>query len=273
MQGALNLLTVLYMLFILTLSLSGTAAGALGTALYYIAFILPVLAAFIAKGIKSKSISPKSLLPNKKTLSYTLPFAAPFLAAVMLISFLTSLLLGALGFSDSMDVSGNFFIAVLRHALLPALLEELLFRLLPMEILSGKSKKGALIISALFFALVHMNLFQIPYALAAGFVLSYIALVSGSVFPAILLHFINNLLSIVLMRNPESYILLNTVYISVAVLAAVSVAYLVIRRKKYLADAKEAFFDECKLEFTLPAVLFVLMTLAVSIFNLGGQLG
>ena len=204
MKKAINSVTFLLLVFIFFLSLSSAFSAAIGGLFYYSAYVVPVILAMLYfKASEKDEIRPTALriMPDKKSALFSIPFVFPFVAIVLLISFLTSLVLNTLGFSYATDVSGNIFAVITKHVLLPAFLEEAVFRFIPLALIAPYSKKNAVVISSVFFAVVHCNLFQIPYALFAGLVLSYVALATGSIFPAVALHFLNNLSSVILMRN------------------------------------------------------------------------
>lgn len=93
---------------------------------------------------------------------------------------------------------GLSVLTVLTSAIAPALAEETLFRFLTLSILLPYGKKRAVVLSAFLFALFHQSLYQMPYALAAGVVLGAAALYSNSVTLPVLLHFANNLLSLLI---------------------------------------------------------------------------
>ncbi len=266
-QRAVNLITVFDVIFLLFLSLSGGSRGVIGTVLYYLAFIIPLAAAFLLRerGEQSELLS---LFSPKGTLKFTLPIAAPLIGLVMLISYLTSLLLSLFNFSDTVELTGNIFYDIFRHALLPSVFEELLFRLVPMLLLSKYSKKNAVFISSLFFALIHCNLFQIPYALLAGLVLTAVTAASGSIIPAIILHFLNNLASVLMLSFGELPLFNPIFFSAITLLTLISIIYLVIKRKLYGECIKEIFSDGCKLSFTLSAAVLVLLTMFIAVSNL-----
>lgn len=87
-----------------------------------------------------------------------------------------------------------FFISV---AVLPAILEEALFRGVIMQHLRRYGDMFALVISSLLFALAHGNLVQIPYAFLLGLLIGYFVLYSGSLIPGIVMHLVNNGTSVV----------------------------------------------------------------------------
>lgn len=267
MRKTVTAVTLADTCFLLLLSLSGSFEGVLGRAFYFAAFLLPFLAAIMfAK--REKLVFGLKPLPENQGALLSLPLLVPFVALVFTISFITSVILNAMNFKDTTDVSGNIFIVILNHAVLPSFLEELLFRFVPIALIAPYSKKNALFFSALFFSLIHCNLFQIPYALAAGVVLSFVCIISGSVVLPAVFHFINNLLSIAYMRNATDKVYVTAFFVSMAVLLLVSLVFIVARRKSYKKLVLEIFGEKCKLELTLFSVLFVLMTVFIAITNL-----
>ena len=87
-------------------------------------------------------------------------------------------------------------LTVVHTAVLPALLEELVFRGFIMQPLRRYGDWFAIISSAVLFGLVHGNMTQVPFAVIAGLALGYISVVTGSMWMNILLHFLNNLISV-----------------------------------------------------------------------------
>ncbi len=90
----------------------------------------------------------------------------------------------------------GFFIAVLSTAVLPAVLEEIVVRGIVMQPLRRFGDKFAIVASALIFGIMHGNMVQIPYTIVAGLFLGYLVIATGSIWPSIILHFINNFYSV-----------------------------------------------------------------------------
>ncbi|MBE6148451.1 MAG: CPBP family intramembrane metalloprotease [Firmicutes bacterium] len=91
----------------------------------------------------------------------------------------------------------NLVLAILVTALLPAIAEEILFRGVIFN--SFNKKYGAMVailVSALIFGVYHMNWLQGLFAFILGLSLAYVYLKSGSLFVPIILHFINNLIAV-----------------------------------------------------------------------------
>ena len=168
--------------------------------------------------------------------------------------------MSALGYVEPFVPEESFLYSVLMHALIPSVLEEMLFRYIPLGILR-RNKKAAILISAVLFSLAHASLFQIPYAFAAGIVLASVSVMSGSIIPAIVIHFVNNLISLAL-----SYGIGGAIFPSVcAVIAILSLIPIIIFRKTYIGVIKELFTgDRIKIERSIIIYGGLSLFLAVS---------
>ena len=78
-----------------------------------------------------------------------------------------------------------------------AITEELLFRGVILNAFSERSGGTRIIISALAFALMHGNIRQFFYAFAAGLVIAYFSVITGSLVFSVLLHFSANLVTFI----------------------------------------------------------------------------
>lgn len=84
------------------------------------------------------------------------------------------------------------------YALMPALVEEFLFRGWLLAALQPCGEGRALLLSALLFGLAHGNLTQLPFALLLGLLFGYVYLRTGRLWIGMVIHFLNNALSVVL---------------------------------------------------------------------------
>lgn len=97
---------------------------------------------------------------------------------------------------SSSDYSvGTFIIQVIVVALVPAICEETAHRGLLLNGFKGMGIKNAMIISSLLFGLMHLNVNQFFYATILGFLIALSVVLSKSIIPAIIIHFLNNFLS------------------------------------------------------------------------------
>ncbi len=89
----------------------------------------------------------------------------------------------------------EFVVSLILLTIIPALLEELLFRGLVLQGLRCFGDGIALVVSSVLFALAHFNLMQDVNALIMGLLIGYFVLRTGSVWTGVLIHFVINLVS------------------------------------------------------------------------------
>ncbi|MEG1499545.1 MAG: type II CAAX endopeptidase family protein [Clostridia bacterium] len=115
-----------------------------------------------------------------------------------------SVILSALGYNPNFSSQtveatwGLFALNMLFTAVLPAFCEEFSHRGLLFKGLSSLGTKKAIIISSVCFGLMHLNVSQFFYATVIGAILAIITLCSGSIFPAMIVHFMNNAINVYL---------------------------------------------------------------------------
>ena len=95
------------------------------------------------------------------------------------------------------DTASGIVLYTIAIAVVPALVEELAVRGCIMQPLRRYGDLFADIASAILFAVLHGNLVQAPFALVAGLAFGYICCVTGSLWPTIIIHFTNNLYSVI----------------------------------------------------------------------------
>lgn len=83
-------------------------------------------------------------------------------------------------------------------AVLPAILEELLFRGLILHTLRPYGEWLAVVLTAILFGFIHGGITQSVFAFLVGLVLGWLTVTTRNIWPAIVLHFINNALSVLL---------------------------------------------------------------------------
>ena len=92
----------------------------------------------------------------------------------------------------------GILIYVISTTALPALLEEFFFRGAIFGAVLKFGKPTAILVSAVCFSLIHGNLVQIPFAFLVGLYLGFITAETESIWPAIIVHFCNNLIAVIL---------------------------------------------------------------------------
>lgn len=136
------------------------------------------------------------------------------------------LLVKAIGFDfysaalSGMDV-GNIWIMLLSIGLIPAIFEEIFFRGACLSSLNFKKTVLSVLLSSVFFFLIHGSTSGGLGYLFVGFVFSYLTIATGTVFAAIIAHLINNVISYFLNVYSEKLSLIGMNYIIVIVLGFV----------------------------------------------------
>ena len=126
------------------------------------------------------------------------------LGAAMIINVLTNTfvnLVESFGFDTSMPeievprdpVGAILFVVAI--TVVPAVVEEFAFRGVIMGSMKKYGSGFAVIASSVLFGLMHGNIVQIPFATALGLVLGYVTVMTGSIVPAMIIHFLNNLVA------------------------------------------------------------------------------
>lgn len=138
--------------------------------------------------------------------SYMAMTVAIFATAVLLLDFLMSYMewLPDLMESTFNDLQSSW-LGILCIAVLGPILEELLFRgAITKALLKQYNPAKAIIISALVFGIIHVNPAQVVSAASIGLLLAWIYYKTASLIPCILIHILNNSLSVFLsLKYPE----------------------------------------------------------------------
>lgn len=100
------------------------------------------------------------------------------------------------GISMSESSRPSIVLYYLTVAILPAFVEEFAFRGVIMGSLKKYSQALALLVSSATFALMHGNFVQIPFTFCCGLVFGFLVLKTNSLLPSIIVHFLNNGLSV-----------------------------------------------------------------------------
>lgn len=130
------------------------------------------------------------------------------------ISTLFNGILSFFGYSQPVSVStgyesmfpnwATFLIQLNTVAILPAICEEFLHRGVLLNGLKEIGIKKTILISSLMFGLLHFNINQFFYATILGMLMALVGVVSKSIYPAMIIHFTNNAISVYL-SSAESY--------------------------------------------------------------------
>ncbi len=171
------------------------------------------------------------------------------------------------------NIPSGFFgrlVYIISIAVTPALVEEFAFRGAVLQPLRRYGDMFAIIASSAVFALLHGNLVQAPFAFIAGLGIGYAVCITNSLWTGILIHFCNNLLSVVtafMIEDIANEDLLNSIYtILMVALYAVSilgsVIFVMLKEKRKLTPSFTVSnaFQKTTALITIPSVIaFIIM--------------
>jgi len=106
----------------------------------------------------------------------------------------------------------SIWMALLVIGVLPGICEEIMFR---GYIINGFTKNGfwkAIVVSGILFGIFHLDPFRLLPASILGFYLGYLTLKTNSIFPAMLAHFSNNSLAIILGNYADKIPVLKNIF-------------------------------------------------------------
>ena len=129
-------------------------------------------------------------------------------------------------FGDNPTGVFGFLLSFIATAIVPALVEEFACRGIVLELLKKYGQGFAIVASSIIFGIMHGNFEQIPFAILVGLILGYIYVKTGSIWTGVLVHGVNNAISVIFtyLQNTMSLNMQNLlymVYLIISMLAAV----------------------------------------------------
>lgn len=171
---------------------------------YCASFILPVLFFYlISKKGDAEPMDLELKLPEKRAVFKILSVLFIGISVILTMAYLNSILFPASSqtnealFDTDLKTPYRIVLMFLSTAVVPAFVEEFMFRGMIYSNLRPYGKGVAIVISAVLFGLMHQNAGQLLYATAAGVVLAVVYEMTHSFWCCVLLHFFNNFLAII----------------------------------------------------------------------------
>jgi len=159
---------------------------------------LPFLFYLLFTKQRQSDVLKWSPLGIKNTL-LVIVIALAVIPMVQLVSYLSSFIFFPVIEAVMIDMTVHpMWLSLIVVAVFPSLFEELIFRGAIYAEYEGVSIKKAAIMTGLFFGIMHMNFHQAIYAGLFGILYAYILFYTRSIWAPILLHFINNGISVIL---------------------------------------------------------------------------
>lgn len=196
------------------------------TVLSLVMFTIPFFILFKCSGESSKEIFPLGKAEKGTFLPLVL-IGIGFCAFANIANSVSGQIFLNLGFPDpSQDVEYprgvlGFALTFISTAIMPPLVEEFAMRGAVMGILRKFGDGFAILTSAILFGLIHANFEQIVFAAFVGAVLGFVTVKSGSLWTAVLVHSINNMLSVCMYYISENIgmEISNGIYIVILILS------------------------------------------------------
>lgn len=184
------------------------------------------------------------------------------------------ILLSAPEYSPPADFAGRI-IYIVSIAVVPALVEEFAVRGVMLQSMRRYGDRFAIIASALLFAVMHGNLIQAPFALIAGIGIGYAVCITNSIRTGILIHFCNNLYSVIiefLVADIKDENTLNTVYLALtvtlyAVSILASVLFFLMKKQRKLVPSFTLINEKEKMKafiLTIPMIIALLLMINIT---------
>lgn len=252
---AVSLLTLILLQTVLGLVLSFIMPNATAnqnviaiSVIFILSFIIPT---FILKGytnlVYSKNIEEKK---DKLKPSNIVSWILMALPIMFVCTYFVETIINKMDINPTMIESALFFdksvlgyiLFFIEIAILPAIFEEILFRKVMLDSAKKHGTKFAIIFTAIMFGLIHMNIPQAVNAMFIGIIFAYITIKTGTIIPAIILHFINNGTQALLMINENNLIMSNIInygYISLVIIGAVLLLSKILKNKHELKLKEE----------------------------------
>ena len=254
------------MIFLLLLTVSGAFSGVPSDILYIAAYLLP-LAAFpwLTKGEKGEKLLSAA---SAGDMALCLPLVAPTISITIGLSALVTYLLSFAGIGGTEALTGPVFELLILHALVPAVLEETLFRYVPLTLIAPYSKRSAVIVSALLFAVAHCNLAQLPYAFVAGIIFAVIDIAVGSIIPSVVMHLLNNVASVFWLWEVSAQSFRLPFAVSILIVSVISVVLVIVFRRRYAEKTSFLVDKTDKISTSREVWLFALVCTALAVGSL-----
>lgn len=173
---------------------------------------------------------------------------------------------------------------ILAVSAVPAVTEELVYRGCVMGRLRKYGDGFALITSALLFGMMHGNFTQVPFAFVVGLATGWAVIYTGSIFPAMLIHGLNNFAAVIADIAYENFTIagIDTIYVdfvymalyvTVFILALVAVYKFAKNDKSFAGltpyEGELTFKERIRTFFTtVPVIIFLVMTLLECVMTL-----
>lgn len=225
---------------------------------------------------------------EKNKFSILVPLCAMGLAIALAANYASDAVIGVFDFfghdpTVDMEYSVNniydtiiYYISI---AVVPACVEEFAFRGIVLGCLRKYSDSLAIIVSSITFGIMHGNFMQIPFAFVVGLILGFVVVKTNSLLPAIIIHFLNNSISVTFTLLSQSNSLssntINIIYtgimVLIAILGVISLAYLIKKHEGFFkltsSDDIILFKEKVKVFCQSPTMIIFFIFMMLEAFS------
>ena len=237
-----------------------TAAEGMGLVLQFLMLGIPLVVTIELLRRPAAQLCPLRKGQNGNT--WLVPAGLAVLLGANFLTLLLQSLLAEAGVSTPAPLPEEplaLIFSVIGSILLPAVMEELLFRGAALHALRPAGEKPAIWLSALLFMGAHGSLTQWLPALAAGLVLGTVTFYTGTLRWAILIHLCNNIIAWITTISPSPA---TVILLPIGLLILGSIALLHLRRMPRWAPARGTL----RQGVSVPLVLALLLLLGNALF-------
>ena len=233
-----------------------TLSELMNIAAYLLTFLLPAF--FLRFLLRKKKVFTAPDYSFDKITANSLLLIPATIGVAILASFVNTLVMDNFGVTEAyrslVGFDGRYdgyqiVLLYVSTALVPAFCEEFLFRGTILANLTPYGKRGAVMISALLFGLMHQNPYQIIYTTVSGLLLGMAYIKTGSIWLPTAIHFLNNAYSVtseVIYANVEPALATAILTVLQLLIVAIGVAsfiiYLKLEKKRAAHRFDNGFF-------------------------------
>ena len=270
MRANVRYISFANLIFLLLLIGAGSASGVTAEFLMLCAYVLPcALVFFFARGCFKQPLEDLKL--KKEGAFLTAVLIAPALAVIIGLFMLTALIMEGAGVQvERISTEPSFIYSLASLALVPAVLDELVFRYLPMKLLLPHSPRVCVLLSAAMFSAAHMSVQSFAYAFFAGVIFMTVNVISRSMLPSLIMHFMNNALSISLSYFGDALGFKIGFFVIFGLLLCCSLVVIALKRREIFLKIKGAFAKGNSGFFGLSPLAFLVPCVFIAIADLIG---
>ncbi len=220
-------------------------------------FLIPLGIYLIVTKSSLGEVIPHNRLSVKNVI-FVIVLTALFAPIVSVISSVTALFAPTDINNEIIDIMNSlpFLLSVFAMAVMPAICEEIIFRGVLLSNYKSAGIAKAAVISGFMFGLIHGNLYQMLYAIAAGVFFAELVAYTNSIFASMLAHFLFNGVQVAAselvlkMENAESILNASptlsenmTVIVADLFIAVITMPFLILVFRKFMDYNKNNILD------------------------------